>query len=59
MWALTRLEQFDQAYRSTDLTWDPADSAISLHFPEGLLFAFVLVTPFWMVVGFLLHLLTK
>jgi hypothetical protein len=59
MWALTRLEQFDRAYRSPDLTWDPADSAISLQFPEGLLFAFLFVTPFWILVGFLLHLLTQ
>jgi hypothetical protein len=59
MWALTRLEQFDRAYRSPDVTWDPTDSAISLRFPEGLLFALLLVMPFWIVVGFLLHLLTK
>jgi hypothetical protein len=59
MWALTRLEQFDRAYCSPDVTWDPTDSAISLRFPEGLLFALLLVTPFWIVVGFLLHLLTK
>ena len=58
MRALTRLEQFDRAYRSVDLTWDPTDSAISLQFPEGLLFAFLFVTPFWILVGFLLHLLT-
>lgn len=59
MWALTRLAQYEKAYRSPDLTWDPAESAISLNFPEGLLFALVLVTPFWITVGFLLHLLTK
>jgi hypothetical protein len=59
MWALTRLEQLDGAYRSPDVTWDPANSAISLRFPEGLLFALLLVTPFWIVVGFLLHLLTE
>jgi hypothetical protein len=41
------------------VTWDPTDSAISLRFPEGLLFALLLVTPFWIVVGFLLHLLTR
>lgn len=59
MWVLTRLEQFDRAYRSPGVTWDPTDSAISLRFPEGLLFALLLVTPFWIVVGFLLHLLTE
>ena len=59
MWALTRLEQFDSAYRSPDAAWDPADSAISLRFPEGLLFALLLVTAFWVAVGFLLHLLTE
>jgi hypothetical protein len=59
MWALTRLEQFDRAYRSPDVTWDPKDSTISLRFPEGLLFALLLVMPFWIVVGFLLHLLTE
>ena len=59
MWTLTRLNQFDKAYRSPDLTWDPAESAISLRFPEGLLFALLLVTPFWIGVGFLLHVLTK
>lgn len=59
MWVITRLEQFDKAYRAPDATWDPADSAVSLRFPEGLLFALLLVTPFWVVVGFLLHLLTE
>lgn len=59
MWALTRLEQFDRAHRSPDVTWDPTDSAISLRFPEGLLFALLLVTPLWIVVGLLLHLLTE
>ncbi|MGA3055096.1 MAG: hypothetical protein ABSD63_12875 [Candidatus Korobacteraceae bacterium] len=59
MWALTRLEEFDRAYRSPDATWDPTVSAISLRFPEGLLFALLLVTPFWIAVGFLLHLLTE
>jgi hypothetical protein len=59
MWALTRLEQFDRAHRSPDVAWDPADSAVSLRFPEGLLLALLLVTPFWIVVGFLLHLLTE
>ncbi len=57
MWPLSRFEQFDRAYRSPDVTWDPADSAISLRFPEGLLFALLLVTPFWILVAFLLHLL--
>ena len=57
MWPLDRFEQFDRAYRSPDVTWDPADSAISLRFPEGLLFALLLVTPFWILVAFLLHLL--
>ncbi len=57
MWPLNRFEQFDRAYRSPDVRWDPADSAISLRFPEGLLFALLLVTPFWILVAFLLHLL--
>lgn len=57
MWPLNRFEQFDRAYRTPDVTWDPADSAISLRFPEGLLFALLLVTPFWILVAFLLHLL--
>ncbi len=57
MWPLARFEQFDRAYRSPDVTWDPADSAISLRFPEGLLFALLLVSPFWILVAFLLHLL--
>jgi Sigma-54 interaction domain/Bacterial regulatory protein, Fis family len=58
MWALTRLQQFDKAYRTPDVAWDPADSSISLRLPEGLLVALLLVTPFWIVVGFLVHLLT-
>jgi hypothetical protein len=59
MWVITRLEQIDRAYRAPDATWDPAESVISLRFPEGLLFALLLVTPFWVVVGFLIHLLIE
>jgi hypothetical protein len=59
MWGMTRLEQIDRAYRAPDATWDPAESAISLRFPEGLLFALLLVIPFWVVVGFLLHFLIE
>jgi hypothetical protein len=59
MWALTRLQQFDRAYRSPHLTWDPTESAISLPFPEGLLFSLLLVTPFWILVGLLLLLLAR
>jgi len=59
MWLLGQIQRFDRAYRATDLTWDPSDSPISLRFPEGLFFALVLVTPFWITVGLLFHLLTS
>jgi hypothetical protein len=58
MWALNRLMEFNQAYRSTDSTWTASDAA-SLQFPQGLLFSFLLATPFWTAVGIGLHLLTK
>lgn len=59
MWVLTRLGQFHRAYRSAELTWDERSSNLGLHFLEGLLFALALVTPFWIAVGYLLHLLTN
>jgi hypothetical protein len=59
MLALTRLPEFNRAFHSTDLTWSPGDAAASLQFPQGLLFSFLLVTPFWTMVGLLLRLLTK
>jgi len=58
MWALNRLAEFNRAYHSTDATWTASDAA-SLQFPQGLLFSFVLVTPFWTAVGVVVHLLTK
>jgi hypothetical protein len=58
MWALTRLTEFNRAYHSADATWTAADTA-SLQFPQGLLFSFLLVIPFWTAVGIGLHLLTK
>ena len=59
MLALTRLPEFNRAYHSTDLTWTSSDAAASLQFPQGLLVSFLLVTPFWITVGLLLHALTK
>ncbi len=59
MLALTRLPEFNRAFHSTDLTWSPSDAAASLQFPQGLLFSFLLVTPFWTMVGLLLRVLTK
>ena len=59
MWALNRLPEFNRAYHSTDATWTSADAAASLQFPQGLLFSFVLVTPFWTAVGVALHRLIK
>lgn len=58
MLALTRLPEFNRAYHATDLTWSPCDAA-SLQFPQGLLVSFLLVTPFWITVGLLLHALAK
>jgi hypothetical protein len=58
MWGLDRLPEFNRAYHSTDATWTSADAA-SLQFPQGLLFSFLLVTPFWTAVGVAVHLLTK
>ena len=59
MWALNRLGEFNRAYHSADESWTANDAAASLQFPQGLLFSFVLVTPFWTAVGITLHLLTK
>jgi len=59
MWALTRLAEFNRAYHSSEAQWDPAEAAASLHFAQGLLFSFLLVTPFWTTVGILLHHFTK
>lgn len=59
MLALTRLPEFNRAYHSADLTWSPEDAAASLQFTQGLLFSFVLVTPFWVMVGLVLHALTR
>jgi hypothetical protein len=59
MLALTRLPEFNRAFHSADLTWSPNDAAASLEFPQGLLFSFLLVTPFWTMVGLLLRVLTK
>jgi hypothetical protein len=55
MWAFTRLPEFYKAYRSADVSWSPDDLPANLHFPEGLLISFLLVTPFWATVGLLLH----
>lgn len=59
MWDLTRLPEFNRAYHSNDATLNAADVAASLQFPQGLLFSFLLVTPFWTAVGIALHVLTK
>lgn len=55
----TRLPEFNRAYHAADLTWTPSEAAASLQFPQGLLFSFLLVTPFWVMVGLLLHVLTR
>jgi len=59
MWALNRLPEFNRAYHSAEATWSSGDVAASLQFPQGLLFSFLLVTPFWTAVGIALHLLIK
>jgi len=58
MLALTRLPEFNRAYHASDLTWSPCAVA-GLQFPRGLFFSFLLVTPFWITVGLLLHALSK
>jgi hypothetical protein len=58
MWALDRLPEFNQIHRSHDATWTATDAA-SLKFAQGVLFSFLLVTPFWTAVGIGLHLLTR
>ncbi|MFZ0312105.1 MAG: hypothetical protein WAL85_05310 [Candidatus Korobacteraceae bacterium] len=58
MWALDRLPEFNRIYHTNDATWTASDAA-SLKFAQGLLFSFLLVTPFWTAVGIGLHLLTK
>ena len=59
MWIFTRLAQFDRALHSSHLNWRPSDAAAGLQFPQGLLLALLLVTPFWAIVGLALHVLTK
>jgi len=59
MFSLIRLPEFNRAYHSTDLTWSASDVAAGLQFSQGLLFSLVLVTPFWVTVGLLLHSLTS
>lgn len=59
MWGLNRLPEFNRTYHSTEATWNAGEVAASLQFPQGLLFSFLLVTPFWTAVGIGLHLLTK
>jgi hypothetical protein len=59
MWVLGKLDEFQRAYRATDLSWDPRVAPIRLQFPEGLLFSLALVTPFWIGVGYVVHVLTK
>ena len=59
MWALNRLAEFDRAFHSNDESWTAKDAAASLQFPQGLLFSFLLVTPFWTAVGIAVHLLIK
>ncbi len=59
MFSLTRLPEFNRAYHATDLTWTSSDTAASFQFCQGLLFSLVLVTPFWVTVGLLLHSLTS
>jgi hypothetical protein len=58
MWALTRLAEFYRAYHLSEATWNSGDCT-SLQFPEGLLISFLLVTPFWTMVGLVLHSLIK
>ena len=55
MLSVTRLPEFHKAYQASDISWSPDQLPSSLHFPEGLLLSFLLVTPFWTVVGLLLH----
>ncbi len=59
MFSLTRLPEFNRALHSTDLTWTRADAAASLQFSQGLLFSLLLVTPFWVMVGLVLHSVTS
>jgi len=59
MWALNRIPEFNRAYHASDVTWNAGEVAASLQFPQGLLFSFLLVTPFWTAVGIAVHLLTK
>jgi hypothetical protein len=59
MWALTRFPEFYRAYRAADVTWSPDDLPPSLHLADGIFVSFLLVTPFWTVVGFCLHSLIK
>jgi len=59
MWGLDRLPEFNRTYHSTDAPWNAAEVAASLQFPQGLIFSFLLVTPFWTAVGIGLHLLIR
>jgi hypothetical protein len=59
MFSLTRLPEFNRALHSTDMTWTRADAAASLQFSQGLLFSLLLVMPFWVMVGVVLHSVTS
>jgi uncharacterized membrane protein YphA (DoxX/SURF4 family) len=59
MWTLTKLPEFNRAYRAANTTWTPAEAAASLQFPMGLMVAVGLATPFWTAVGLFIHHFTK
>jgi len=56
MWAFTRIAEFHRAYLSSQPDRD-SPPFVELPFAEGFLNALLLVTPFWMCVGYLLHFL--
>ena len=56
MWALTRIREFNRAFRSADGNWNEAEAITELQFAEGLVFSCLLVTPFWLTVAiFVVH----
>jgi hypothetical protein len=59
MWTLTRIPEFYRSYRASDVAWTADEVAASLQFPQGLLVSFLLVTPFWTMVGIFVHHLAK
>ena len=59
MFSFHRLPEFHRALRASEEAWSAPEAAATLRFTQGLLFSVMLVTPFWVMVGFALHAVIK